>query len=191
MTLRGKVMAASMVLPFAIATSSAAQENEFVITTIEMQLEAGSAFYEAWPSGMTIHSGVGYIRPYGRADYWCGVDYAEAEGFPPPQQDLAWLLEDAIDSNPLFCIYRMEEGDIYTYDILIGSIERAEEGIEKVDSVVNVVIGGTGDFADASGVWVGTTAGRGEGSEVAEGITLPASILKLMEGYMRLPAGAD
>ena len=166
---------------------AAAEDGQAGITTIEMQLEAGSGFYDAWPSGTTIHSGVGYIRPYGSADYWCGVDYDEEALFPSAREDMHWLLENSRDSNPLFCIYRLEGGDLHVLDVLVGTISRGE-GFEKVDTIVNVVVGGTGEFEGASGVWVGTTSGRGEASEVAPGRSLPASILKLMQGYVRVPA---
>ncbi len=190
MTMRWRALAVAMTLSIAVAAPSAAQDSEFSITTIEMQLEAGSAFYDAWPSGTTIHSGVGYIRPYGAADYWCGVNYEEAQAYPDRLAQNAELLAHSRDGNPLFCIYRMEQGDIYALDVLVGNVERTGKGIERLDTVVNVVLGGSGAFAGASGIWVGTTAGRGEGSEVAEGITLPASILKLMDGYVRVPDSA-
>lgn len=185
MTKTGRLIA-TMALA-AIASPLAAQEAAPTITPIDMRLEAGAAFYDPWPSGTTIHSGVGYIDPYGAVDYWCGVDYAEAATFPDRLEQNAELLANSRDGNPLFCIYRADAGDIYVLDVLIGSIQRREGSIERVDAVVNVVLGGTGDFAGASGVWVGTTSGRGEGSEVAPGISLPDSILKLMEGYVRVP----
>jgi len=184
-------VAIAAILSLTFASPTAAQESSAPsITPISMRLEAGTAFYEAWSSGTTIHSGVGYIDPYGSTDYWCGIDYAEAEAFPDRMAQNAELLGNSRDSAPLFCVYRAEGGDIYVLDVLIGSIERREGSIERVDAVVNVVLGGTGVFEDASEFWVGTTSGRGEGNEVAPGISLPDSILKLMEGFVRVPAEA-
>ena len=168
-------------------TGSARAQDAAVITPVDVQLEAGSGFYQPWPSGQTIHAGVGYIQPFGAADYWCGTGYGEAAAYPDARQAMAWLLPHAIDSNPLFCIYRLPQGDLHVFDVLVGTIERSGSGIEKVDSVVNMVVGGTGEFARASGVWVGTTSGRGETTEVGGGIRLPASILKLMQGYVQVP----
>jgi hypothetical protein len=52
-----------------------------------------------------------------------------------------------------------------------------------------VIVGGTGAFQGATGLWVGLTQGQGKVSEVAPGRKLPESILKLMNGYVRVPAG--
>lgn len=51
----------------------------------------------------------------------------------------------------------------------------------------DMVVGGTGAFEGATGIWVGLTQGQGKVSEVAPGRKLPQSILKLMNGYVRLP----
>jgi len=180
--------AALMVAPACTGQVSSSSDSQYKLIEIEMQLEAGAEFFDPWPSGKTIHSGVGYIRPFGATDYWCGVGYKEEEAFRNSREQHRWLIDNAIDSNPLFCIYRTQRGDLYVLDVLIGSIAKSDNSHEKQDSVTNIVLGGTNDFKDASGVWVGATSGRGEEREVAPGLMLPASILKLMDGYVRLPA---
>ncbi len=151
---------------------------------VRVALEAGAAFYSAWPSGKTIHAGAGYIQPYGAVDYWCGTGYSEAAAYPMAQVVTPWTLANADDAHPLFCVYRTRDGDIYAYDILVGAIERGP-GSEKRDSLVNYVVGGTGRFAGATGVWVGSAAGRGDLSKSASGLQWPASIIKQMEGFVR------
>ncbi|MCA9473991.1 MAG: hypothetical protein KC594_18155 [Nitrospira sp.] len=168
-------------------TSLLAEESTPKIEAIEMHLEAGAEFFQPWPSGRTIHSGVGWILPYGRADYWCGTDYAEAEAASRSQPEMQWILENSIDSNPPFCIYRTSSGDIYSIDVLVGTIEPLDEGGGRIDSVVNYVVGGTGAFAEATGVWVGRTLGRGQMQSVDDQLELPDSILKIMNGYVRTP----
>jgi hypothetical protein len=171
--------------PVALAAEPAPPAHEEVRVT----LEAGAAFHSNWTSGKTIHSGIGTIQPYGATDYWCGVGYAEAAPFPMDKAVAPWMLANANDKQPLFCVYRTPKGDIYAYDILVGPIEAAHPpSLEKLDSLVNFVVGGTVRFAGSTGVWVGTASGRGEGSKSGNGLIWPKSIIKQMEGYLRLPA---
>ena len=156
---------------------------------VRVALEAGAAFYSAWPSGKTVHAGTGYIQPYGAVDYWCGSGYAEAAAYPMGQAVTPWTLTNADDAHPLFCVYRTPGGDIYAYDILVGTIERVSgPKPERRDALVNYVVGGTGRFAGATGVWVGTAAGRGDLTKSNSGLQWPMSIIKQMEGFVRRPA---
>lgn len=189
MSLRNLIArAVSLVSVSLAATLIAAPQTEKAIKIIdvEIQFEAGSGYFEPWDSGTTIHSGVGYLHPFGASDYWCGIGYEEEREFPKIRESADFITNNAIDSNPLFCIYKTEEGSIYALDVLVGSIFRDDKNGERVDSVVNLIVGGTGLFENATGLWVGTTAGRGEMEEVAPDFHLPASILKLMDGYVRL-----
>jgi hypothetical protein len=89
----------------------------------------------------------------------------------------------------LFCIYRLSDGDIYAYDGVTGNIVPFEESVNdgKMDYLINVIVGGTGAYEGATGMLLGRTPGKGPNTEVAEGVALPASILKLMEGYIKIP----
>lgn len=184
--MRGIAFAA---LATGLSPATAAENVPASHVEIRATLEAGAAFHSDWTSGKTIHSGTGYILPYGAADYWCGVGYAEATAFPIDSVVSGWTLKNANDKQPLFCVYRTASGDIYAYDILVGPIEAPRPPrLEKRDSLVNYVVGGTDKFTGATGVWVGTAAGRGDGQKTSSGMVWPKSIIKQMEGYVRLPA---
>lgn len=45
----------------------------------------------------------------------------------------------------------------------------------------------TSAYEGATGMLLGRTPGRGASTDVAEGVSLPVSILKLMEGYIKIP----
>jgi len=174
-----------------LGLASPANAADPAVTPVRLEFEAGAAFFQPWSSGTTFHSGVGYLKPFGAASYHCGTGYAEAREHPAPAGLAAWFAANAIDQNPLFCIYRLDEGDLYAYDYLIGHVQLDAARDVRNDEVVNIVVGGTGRFQGASGVWTGTTDGRGAMKEVRSGYALPATILKLMDGYVRHgpPAG--
>ncbi|MGC3981721.1 MAG: hypothetical protein QM808_10700 [Steroidobacteraceae bacterium] len=176
----------ALCLSLMLCHTSTAAETTKTNTPITMQMEAGFSFFRPWSSGLTYHSGIGYLKPYGAAEYYCGTGYKEAASISLSQPVKDWLLQHADDTNPLFCIYRVSDGDIYTYDVLVGSVSLNEARNEHVDQVLNVVLGGTGKFKNASGFWVGTTSGRGQLKAIRPEWSLPDSILKLMEGYIRM-----
>ena len=171
----------------AIGVLAPAAAGDYNITPVKLQFEAGSGFFKPWPTGTTYHSGIGYIEPFGAASYTCGTGYKEVADYPLPESLKTWFAAHSDDKNPLFCVYRLKDGDIYAYDYLIGHIKNAPENNEHVDEIVNIVTGGTGAYKDASGIWSGTTPGRGEMKEVRPGYKLPDSILKLLDGYIRTP----
>ncbi|MCC7463975.1 MAG: hypothetical protein IT480_16125 [Gammaproteobacteria bacterium] len=160
------------------------------VTLVRVQFEAGAAWFQPWSSGTTFHAGSGYIKPFGAASYSCGTGYAEASRHPAPAGVAAWFAAHAIDQNPLFCVYRLKDGDLYVYDYLIGHVQLDAASDVRSDAVVNIVVGGSGIFSGASGVWTGTTDGRGVLTAVRPDYRLPASILKLMDGYLRHAAPA-
>jgi hypothetical protein len=158
---------------------------------ISMHFQAGSGEWKQWPSGgMTIHSGVGYIEPFGAASYSCGIGYPEAANFPKPNYmiDPSWT---STFSTNLFCVYLLDDGWIIAYDGVMGNLKPSGfDGIvgNKMDQLINVVVGGTGAYAGAVGMWVGHTEGWGEMSPVGTGsMTLPKSLFKILKGYIKLP----
>lgn len=165
-----------------------AEEAPYTLIPITMQMEAGAAQYEAWPGGgKTIHAGIGWILPFGRSEYVAGMGYPEAEAYPMPS-----YFNDEFMSTynaRLFCIYHLADGDIYTYDGITGNYkpELTDGDDGKMDYLINVIVGGTGAYEGATGMLLGMTPGRGASTEVSEGISLPVSILKLMEGYIKIP----
>ncbi len=164
------------------------EEEPYKLIPITMEMEAGAAQYEEWPGGeKTIHSGIGWILPFGRSEYVAGMGYPEAEAYPMPSyMNDEWM---STYNTRLFCIYRLADGDIYAYDGITGNympeLENGDDG--KMDYLINVIVGGTGAYEGATGMLLGRTPGRGASTDVSEGVSLPVSILKLMEGYIKIP----
>jgi hypothetical protein len=167
-------------------SASPADEITYRTTPIKMEMEAGAAQYKAWPGGKkTIHAGIGWIHPFGRGEYVAGVGYPEAEKYPKPSYfNEEWMKTYGTD---LFCIYMLKDGNIYAYDGVVGNLEPADNDDGKMDYLINVIVGGTGAYEGATGMLVGRTPGKGKSTQVEEGVSLPVSILKLMEGYIKIP----
>lgn len=161
--------------------------ENYKVIQIHMLMEAGSGFYEEHPGGMrTIHSGIGRIDPLGLGSYVAGIGYPESKEYPYPDYFTESWLEE-FDST-LFCIYRMKDGDIYAWDGIAGNIEPEVDGNSvKSDYLINVIVGGTGAYEGATGMLLGRTVGGGEATEVAPDLTLPKTIIKDMEGYIKIP----
>lgn len=153
------------------------------LVPMNMEMEAGSDFYEPRGIGFTIHSGVGWLEPFGRAEYVAGVGYPEAPAYRPDfMDDPSWT--DMFGSLGLFCIYSFNETDcFYAFDGIMGNIQPKVNDDGKMDYLMNIIVGGTGAFEDATGMLLGITPGRGTEDPV-DGIWLPDSILKLMKGYV-------
>jgi hypothetical protein len=161
-----------------------------------MQMEAGVDEYYAHPNGgFTIHSGVGWMMPLGRASYVAGRGYEESADMMP-----SYMWSDSETLNPswgalfdttLFCIYSLPDGDIYAWDGIMSAVQPVESDDGKIDYLLNVIVGGTGRYENAHGILLGRTPGRG--AEVAPAdsntpfpLTLPTSILKIMEGFINI-----
>jgi hypothetical protein len=168
---------------------SAADEIKYKTIPITMMMEAGAALYEKWPGGeMTRHTGIGWIDPFGRAEYTAGLGYSEAKDYPIPSYfNQEWI--KIYGETKLFCIYMLKDGNIYAYDGIVGNIEPLDKNADdgKMDYLINVIVGGTGAYEGATGMLLGKTPGRGESTEVIKNYSLPVSILKLMQGYIKIP----
>jgi hypothetical protein len=156
------------------------------LVPMNMEMEAGSDFYEPRDVGFTIHSGIGWLEPFGRAEYVAGVGYPEAPAYRPDfMDDPSW--QDMFGSLRLFCIYKFNEEDsFYAFDGIMGNIQPVVNDDGKMDYLMNIIVGGTGAFEGATGMLLGITPGRGTLDPV-DGIWLPDSILKLMKGYVLIP----
>jgi hypothetical protein len=165
-----------------------AEEEPYTLIPITMQMEAGAAQYEAWPGGgKTIHAGIGWILPFGRSEYVAGMEYPETEEYPMP----SYFNDEFMSaySARLFCIYHLADGDIYAYDGITGNYkpELTDGDDGKIDYLINVIVGGTGAYEGATGMLLGMTPGRGASTNVGDDVSLPVSILKIMEGYIKIP----
>lgn len=159
---------------------------------IGMMMEAGYSYAQDWwpddpddPNDAILHSGVGWLTPFGRAEYVAVRNWDGAEQYRP-----AFMAYDSwqhlFGSLGLFCVYRLPDGDIYAFDGIMGNIEPLANDDGKMDYLLNVIVGGTGRFEDAGGILLGITPGRGAEQPTGTGISLPDSILKLMEGYVEI-----
>jgi hypothetical protein len=153
-----------------------------------MKMQAGAEEYEVWTSGVfTAHSGVGTIEPFGEASYYCGAGYDEEAALTMPGYFTDEWNKDYNTNG--FCIYCFEDGDIYTNDGITGNLlPDGHNGIKgnKSDLLVEMVLGGTGAYKDARGIWIGTATGYGEAVDVNNGWTLPVELYKNMTGFVIL-----
>lgn len=177
--------------------------KDYDIIPLTMSMQAGAAFYENYAGGgvKTIHSGVGYMDPFGVGSYHAGIGYPEAEAFPMDQYQSDWLAD--VFAADLFCIYHLADGDIYAWDGIFGANNQDDSNFKKGaeaagspasrgDVLINLIVGGTGAYKGATGILVGTTSGAGPYSPVDnDTMVLPQTLFKLMEGYIKLPKDPD
>ena len=167
--------------------SGAIYGANFNLVPMVMEMEAGFQFYTPSPdfNGLTIHSGEGWLEPFGRAQYWAGMYPGAAALRPDFMDDASW--KSMFGGTNLFCIYKFNDTDsFYAWDGIMGNIQPTVSDDGKMDCLINVVCGGTGAFANATGLFIGYTPGRGHTQTTSSNIGLPLSIMKLMEGYVRL-----
>lgn len=156
------------------------------IYAVKLELEASANLYQKWPSGgLTWHHGTGFIEPFGAGEYYCGENFPEAKQHPLSDWLKGMMLQFTGRADALFCIYTVKDGSFYVYDSVAGEREHLDDGSRN--QMINVVVGGTGAYEGATGIWLGLTEGRGEPKEVVPGRRLPAVLLKVMDGYVKLP----
>ena len=170
----------------------AQQESGKIIQTT-VQIQAGSSIFKTWPSGgKTWHYGEGFLEPLGMVQYWCGQEFPEQKDVPQPAYLREWsqaFIGGMNNGEMLFCVYRLSDGDLYVYDSPIGML-RTYSGDDnpRREQTINMVVGGTGAYKGATGVWMGIIEGRGKSIfPEGTGAQVPAVLLKLMEGYVRIP----
>lgn len=189
-----------------ITYSPYTSSEHYDIIPITMTMQAGYQEYQEYDSGvMTIHAGIGYIDPLGEGYYYAGVGYDEIAG---NEEDI--YVSDWMDANfgcSLFCIYSLPEGDIYAWDGIYGANAKdlsnymsgedayTAEDVNgtmptRGDTLINIIVGGTGKYQGATGVLIGSTSGGGV-YDTVDDMTLPQTLFKLMEGYIKIPKHAD
>ncbi len=175
---------------FAPYYRSAALDYDVVPVTMSMQ--AGYNELQQYTSGKTIHSGEGYIDPFGVGTYTAGINYNEAAKFPIDQYFSAWWMQNF--STGLFCIYQMKDGNIYAWDGILGRVDTdlGDGTTNQEDALVNIIVGGTGAYEGVTGILVGHTPSSGDRAVKEDGSTgLPQALFKLMEGYIKIPKDAS
>ena len=168
-------------------------DNDYTIIPVQMYMQAGHEQWEKWSSGFfTVHSGEGYIDPFGVGTYSMGMGYAE-QG--PSHQTGVWMTDwwQKAFCGGAFCNYQLQDGDIYVLDGVYGNITKnatdAFDGQEynygREDALINMIVGGTGIFENSTGIMIGHTPSCG--SQVNPGpMVLPQALFKFMEGYIKV-----
>ena len=98
---------------------------------ISMMMEAGYSYAQEWwaldpddPDDAILHSGVGWITPFGRAEYVAVRSWDAAAQYRPAFMTYqSW--KDLFGSLGLFCVYRLPDGDIYAFDGIMGALSRS------------------------------------------------------------------
>ena len=192
-TVFGLSMMASKVL-FAQGAAGDGQGNRAgappgpMATTYEMaiQINAGADVFAQWPSGgETWHHGIGFADPFGKVEYFCGKDFPEAKDHPLPDWAKGMFSTLTGRDDPLFCIYRLKDGDLFVYDSVPGTLMRGDT--YGRDLIFNVVIDGSGPYKGATGVWMGRTEGVEPRQKVSETRQGNKTLLKIMNGYVKVP----
>lgn len=156
--------------------------------------QAGYDQFFEWTSGETVHSGIGWFHPFGKSHYYAVVgDCEEKKAFPLEKYFSDYWMD--LYDTALFCICRLDDGDIYIYDGVF--CVRGEGGDHEIpfddtvhirkDIITNVVVGGTGRYEGAVGLLLGTTEGSGKIKTLDNGLTLPEGLLKCLNGYIKIP----
>lgn len=168
-------------------------ENKYRCVEVHMKYQAGYAQTEEWTSGKTQHGGVGWFHPFGPSRYYCGTEFAEAAAFP--LEDYFSEYWQKVYDTSLFCVYHLDDGDIYAWDGIFAVRDRGEievpldaEG-ERRDVLVNVIVGGSGAYAGAFGLMMGTAEGSGKVGTAANGSVMPEALIKDLRGYIKIPIG--
>lgn len=169
-------------------------ENQYKCYEVHMKYQAGYAQTEAWTSGKTQHGGVGWFHPFGPSRYYCGTEFAEAKDYPL-EQYFSEYWQKTYDTS-LFCVYHLEDGDIYAWDGIFAvrgktgdmEVPLDTEG-EHRDILVNVIVGGSGAYTGAYGLMMGTAEGAGNVGIAANGSLLPEALIKDLRGYIKIPVG--
>ena len=166
-------------------------ENKYRCYEVQLKYQAGYAQTEKWTSGTTEHGGVGWFHPFGPSRYYCGTGFDEAKEYPL-ENYFSEYWQKTYDTS-LFCVYHMEDGDIYAWDGIFavrgkGSIELPmdQEG-ERRDVLVNVIVGGSGAYRGAIGLMMGTAEGAGKIGTAANGGKMPEALIKDLRGYIKVP----
>lgn len=131
---------------------------------------------------------MGYITPYGAAEYYCGKGFPEqkAKQLSEWQKGMFQALTGRADA--LFCVYKVAQGTMYVWDSVAGGYSMFAQGGNRNENI-NLIDGGTGIFANATGFMTGATEGAGEPVPLPNGRRGISVLLKIMTGYVAL-AGA-
>ncbi len=155
---------------------------------IQLQIEASANLKQNYPGStadtITWHHGIGFLAPLGEVEYYCGKNFPEEKDFPLNDWQKGFFNQYTGRDDALFCTYTVIGGDtFYVRDSVSGTVVNYPDGGGR-NMMINLVVGGTGKYKDATGVWTGFTEGVGR---PAQGDRAPKVLLKVMTGYVKLP----
>lgn len=157
---------------------------------VTAQISAGAELFQKWPGGgETWHHGIGFLDPFGKVEYFCGKEFPEAKAHPLPEWGKGFYTQFTGRADPLFCVYRTKDGDFYVYDTVPGTLLRDSEFGR--DLILNIVVDGSGPYKGATGIWIGRTEGVGPRREVTPGRMGNQTLLKIMNGYVKVPTAVQ
>jgi hypothetical protein len=155
---------------------------------VDIHMQASAPLYQKWPGGGTTwHYGKGFIGPFGGAEYYCGENFPEARQYPLTDSLKGFFEKYTGKPDALFCVYRTKDGDFYVYDSVAGMLNQNDSTGGGRNVQVNLVVDGSGAYKGATGIWLGLTEGTGKATEVAPGRRLPEVLMKIMNGYVKVP----
>ena len=168
-----------------------ADEKKFETFKVRMAFQAGYAQHKPWTSGTTQHRGIGYFHPFGQCEYYMGIDFAEEKDYVFSDY-FTQKFEDTICEGMGFAVYCLPDGNIYCLDSVFGTLfggtwDDTSVASFRNDVLLNVVVGGTGRYEGAGGLLMGTAEGSGDAKNVMEDYCVPEGLLKLLEGYIKIP----
>lgn len=170
------------------------ENTQYMSYEVRMNYQAGYDQLREWPGGgKTVHAGIGWFHPFGKSHYYCVIEGCkEQEAFPVDKYFSDYWIKTY--DLATFCIYRLDDGDIYAYDGIF--CRRGEGGDEELpddtvlirrDILTNVIVGGTGRYEGAVGLMTGTAEGNGKTRKFDEELTLPEALIKNLTGYLKIP----
>jgi len=152
---------------------------------VQLQIEASANLAKEYPGATdTMHHGLGFLAPFGKVEYYCGHGFPEETNLPLNDWEKGFFDAFTGRADALFCTYTTDEGTFYVRDSVAGTVLQLPGRQGGRNMMINLVVGGTGPYQGATGVWTGFTEGLGS---PAPGQAAPLVLLKIMNGYVKLP----
>lgn len=156
------------------------------VVPMTWEFQASANLAKDYPGATeTWHHGVGYITPYGAAEYYCGKGFPEQKTKQLNDWQKGMFEKLTGRADALFCIYKVAQGTMYVWDSVAGSFSMFADGGTRNENV-NLIDGGTGIFANATGFMIGPTEGGGDPVPLANGRRGMQALMKIMNGYVNL-----
>lgn len=156
------------------------------VVPMSWDFQANAGLAKDYPGATdTWHHGLGYITPYGAAEYYCGKGFPEQKGKQLSEWQKGMFEALTGRADALFCVYKVAQGTMYVWDSVAGGWSMFAQGGTRNENI-NLIDGGTGIFANATGFMTGPTEGGGDPVNLPNGRRGMSLLLKVMNGYVNL-----